>query len=601
MCGIFGTFLSIPLTPGTINRAKQATDALSHRGPDARGDHVLADAGIYFGHRRLKIIDLSEQSRQPMVGDGLVLSYNGEIYNFLSLQKRLEGLGHSFRSKGDTEVLLEAWRQWGPDSLDQMDGMFAFALWDGRNGWLAVDPFSEKQLYYAETNEGIVYASELAVLADFVGAEPDIESHLPAFLTLGYISSPNTIYPNIKRLDPASWVKIENGRIVTRHRYWSPPAPANQGKGRRLFDTAALDKVHETLIDNVSSRLISDVPICLFLSSGIDSALVAAITKKELDRDVDAITISFPRGDTNDESAGAAEIAQTLGLPHRVIASVDEGDSISPSRLSRLYGQPNGNITVTSVIQMAKAAASHDFRVGLTGLGGDELFFGYGKHAFAHRHRSLYNLPESVRQILGRVAGLASPISRSAHTFEAFVGMNSSELIPALKNPWMMNTLRQIPGFEKWCHKTYKGMDQPFEYTVAWVEMMDTMINSQLPALDLGSMQASMEFRTPFLSRKLCEIMAEQDWGDLMSRGGKWVLKELLARYLPREMMDRKKMGFVFPMDRFLKQIDTPPTAFASLSQPMLDEIWHNRHDVNWRPIATRTALISQFSQSKIA
>jgi asparagine synthase (glutamine-hydrolysing) len=597
MCGIFGTFLAGGLKMDVITRAKLATDALAHRGPDARGDYVAADAGVYLGHRRLKIIDLSDQAKQPMARDNVVLSYNGEVYNFRELRARLEGLGRKVRSSGDTEVVLEAWRQWGADCLLQFDGMFAFAIWDGQHGWLAVDPFSEKQLYYSETEEGVIFSSELAVLADFVKSKADVEGNVPAFLTLGYISSPNTIYPDIKRLEPASWIKIRNGRIVGRRCYWTPAAPANQNGDRPKFDAAALDQVHEILVDNVASRLISDVPVCLFLSSGVDSALIAAIAKSELNRDVEAITVSFPHGATNDESAGAAEIAKILNLQHQVIASSDEGGVITPSSIYELFGQPNGNVTITSVIQMARAATKHNFRVGLTGTGGDELFFGYGKHDFAYRQRALYNLPQSLRLALGQIAALASPFLASASTFRSYIGLNDSERIPALRMRWMIDHLRQIPGFERWCADYYGRADQPFEYTIAWNEMMDTMVNSQLPAYDLGSMRASMEFRTPFLSRKLCDFMADWDWSDLMSGGRKWVLKELLGRYLPQDLIDREKMGFVFPMDHFLDQFKTPPTGFPFLPRSMLEQIWQNRDEEKWHTIAARTMLIAHFYQ----
>ena len=597
MCGIFGTFLIGDLDADVINRARQATDALEHRGPDGRGDYIQASAGVYLGHRRLKIIDLSDQAHQPMVRDGVALSYNGEVYNFRDLRKRLEGCGYNFRSSGDTEVVLEAWRQWGPDCLLQFDGMFAFAIWDGRHGWLAVDPFSEKLLYYAETKDGIVFASELAVLAEFTQAEPDIESNIPAFLTLGYIPSPDTIYPTIKRLQPGCLVKINRGQIVDRQCYWSPAAPANQDGDRPKFDASALDQVHEILVDNVASRLIADVPVCLFLSSGVDSSLIAAIAKKELYRDVNAITISFPKGATNDESQGAADIAKALNLHHEIITCHDDNSDISPLSLSELFGQPNGNYSVASVIQMARAATSQNYRVALTGMGGDELFFGYGKHEFAYRHRALYNLPQSVRIALGYLALLASPFMNSASIFRTYFAVSDSERIPALRLPQMIAYLKQIPGFDRWCQDCYERTKQPFEYSVAWNEMMDTMVNSQLTALDLGSMHASLELRTPFLSRKLCDFMAQWDWGDIMSGGRKWVLKDLLGRYLPPHFSASKKMGLVFPGDRFLDQFKTPPSALPSLPQSLLNKIWSHRDEENWRTLASRTMLITHFHQ----
>jgi len=600
MCGIFGTFLTGNLGTEFINRARQTTDALAHRGPDGRGEYTQAGSGVYLGHRRLKIIDLSDEAKQPMARDDVVLSYNGELYNFQDLRKRLEGCGRKFRSSGDTEVVLEAWRQWGPDCLLQFDGMFAFSIWDGQHGWLAVDPFSEKLLYYAETKDGIIFASELSVLAKFTRAKPDIESHIPAFMTLGYIPSPDTIYPTIQRLGPGCWVKIREGKIVDRRRYWAPAAPANQVGDRPKFNASALDQVHEILIENVASRLIADVPVCLFLSSGVDSSLIGAIVKKDLNRDVNAITISFPQGATNDEGGGGAAIAKALNLQHEIITSNDNSSEISPSYLAEIFGQPNENISIASVVQMAKAASDQNYRVALTGMGGDELFFGYGKHEFSYRHRFLYNLPQGLRIALGHLALLASPFLDSANIFRTFFAVSDCERIPALRLPRMIAQLRQIPGFNNWCHERYGRADQPFEYSIAWNEMMDTMINSQLPALDLGSMRASMEFRTPFLSRKLCDFMAQWDWGDLMSGGRKWVLKELLSRYLPRDFGATKKMGLVFPTDRFLDQFKTPPMALPYLPQSLLKKFWCHRDEADWRAIASRTVLITQFYQDML-
>jgi asparagine synthase (glutamine-hydrolysing) len=597
MCGIYGTFYNRPLAPQDIKQSRKAVKNLAHRGPDGSGEFVAAEAGVFLGHRRLKIIDLSEQSSQPMQRDNFVLTYNGEIYNFPALKARLEGMGHHFRSTGDTEVLLESWRRWGNESLNEFDGMFAFGIWDGDHGWLAVDPFSEKQIYYAETVDGIVFSSELVTLAGLFGNSPDIDGHLPGFLTLGYISSPNTIYPNIKRLDPASWVKIHNGKIVDRGRYWSPPAPDNQDADLPKFDARALELVHELLVENVSSRLISDVPLCLFLSSGIDSSLVAALAKKELKSDLEAITVGYPHGISPDESEGARRIAKILDIPHQVLEAEDYGISIAPSVLYDFFGQPSPNITVTSVYQMAHAASQQGFRAGLTGLGGDDIFFGYEKHAFSYRHRNLYNMSEFLRIGLGVAARPISSIFNPARIFQLYCGVRDEERIPALKMPWMIETLRQVPGFNDWCAKTYRNADKKFEFSVARVELMDTMVNSHLPALDLGSMRSSLELRTPFLSRKLCDLMAGYDWGDLMSRGRKWVLKELLSRYLPRDVIDGQKQGFVFPADRFLDQFSERPADIPSIPSPLMDDIWRNRQKPNWRAISTRALILSDYVQ----
>ena len=597
MCGIFGAFQTRPLDPTFIDKAKQATDQLSHRGPDARGDYLNRDHALYFGHRRLKIIDLSDLSAQPMLCGDVALTYNGEVYNFQSIKDRLTGLGHVFQSSGDTEVVLKAWRQWGPDCLNEFDGMFAFSLWDGECGWLAVDPFSEKQIYYSQSDEGIVFSSELQVLADFIDAKADVKTHIHSLLSLGYISAPQTVYPKIKRVSPGSCIKIQNGCIVAEYNYWTPAAPANQTTDRPDFTQEALEEVRNILIENVSSRLISDVPRCLFLSSGMDSALIAAITRRELDQDIDAITVGFAAGETNDESDGAREIAKALGLSHHVLPGSDPSGVLNPQKLLSLYGQPNANVTIASVEQMARAAQSSGYRVGLTGLGGDELFFGYEKQAFAYRYKALYNLPQFLRKSLGLLTGPIGRASGKARAFNAFMALSDNERIPALKMPMMIQTLRSIPGFDSWCQDRYPSDELPFELTVARVEMMDTMVNSQLPAIDIGSMRASMELRTPFLSRQLCDFMSQWNWGNIMSHGRKRILRKLLTRYLPQKMFDKKKMGFVFPVDLFLQQFDAPPEDLPYLPNQLRTEIWNRRAEPDWRVIANRTLVTASFYQ----
>jgi asparagine synthase (glutamine-hydrolysing) len=595
MCGIFGIFSRHNLTDDNIDRCRKSIHELTHRGPDAEGEFVDQEAGIYFGHRRLKIVDLSEQSSQPMRRADTVLTYNGEIYNFPDIKARLEGMGHSFKSTGDTEVLLEAWLRWGPDCLDHMDGMFAFAILDGTHGWLAVDPFSEKQLYFAETEEGIVFSSELQVLADHIQANVDLQSVLTEYLSLGYISAPNTAYPQIKRLEPGTRIKIKQGRILEKYRYWKPLAPANQNEVRPKLGKQQVDTIHEILVGNIASRLISDVPLCLFLSSGVDSALVAAITKHELGRDLEAITVGFPQGDVKDESQDAARLAKKLGLQHRILASAGTGHAGSPTEINSLFGQPNANFTVTSVRQMAEAAQNCGIRVGLTGLGGDEIFFGYEKQDFAYRNRAFYNLPEIVRRSLGLISSPCSGIFHSARTFNSYFAVKDSERIPALKMPWMIDVIRRIPGFQAWSEERFAKNNYPFEFDVSAVDMMDTMVNSQLPALDIGSMRESVEFRTPFLSRKLCDFVGEHDWGDVMSHGRKWVLKELLDRYLPKGFMGSKKFGFSFPADDFLARFDTPPDDFPFLPQELKNQIWTNRQTPAWRTLAIRMMLADKF------
>jgi asparagine synthase (glutamine-hydrolysing) len=595
MCGIFGIFSSRPLPLDLVNEARAATLALTHRGPDAQGEFIDIEKGIFLGHRRLKIIDLSPLANQPMEKNGLVLSFNGEIYNFQSIKSRLEGLGHSFTTLSDTEVFVDAWKKWGRKSLDELDGMFALSLWDGTFGWLAVDPFSEKQIYYAHTDYGLVFSSELELLAEFVNAKATLASSMPDFITLGYIPSPKTIFPSIKKLDPATWLQIRAGKIINSGKYWNPDGPARQSNDLPNFDNKALDKVSDLIINSIESRLISDVPACLFLSSGIDSALIAAIIKKELNRDIEALTIAFPAGDIHDESVGAQKISTYLGVPHQVLLPNDSDSQISPSGLLKLFGQPNANITVASGFQMSRAAYERGFRVGLMGIGADELFFGYEKQNFAFRNRRLYNTHHYVRKGLGLASSMLSKTTAGARIYSQFIALDDGERLPALKVPEMIDELRKIPGFKDWQENYFGQSKLPFEFEVANSELNSTMVNSQLQATDLCSMQASFEMRTPFLNREIYDFMSQWNWKDLMNRGRKWVLKTLLEKYIPTNMLLHEKRGFIAPADLFIEQFTNPPLDFPYLPESLLTKAWANRHQPKWRTIALRILLMNEF------
>ncbi len=596
MCGIFSIFLNRPLTERDIELGRAGTQALSHRGPDGQGEWMDRQAGVFLGHRRLAIIDPSPASDQPMVQERLVISLNGEIYNYRNLRQRLTGLGHKFRSQGDTEVLLQAWQQYGAGALEMLDGMYGFCLWDGETGWLAVDRFGEKQIYVAETPDGIYASSELTPLVRLLRLSPDLSAErLTPFMALGYIPAPATMYPTITRLLPANCIAISKGRPERPKTYWSPP-PAVPGRGRpRPLSEADLDQLQDLLIGSIERRLESDVPLCLFLSSGVDSALIAAIVSRELKRSVKCITVSFPRGQTLDEAPVAGAIADYLDLDYLCVESSEDPENVNAHFQIEILGQPCENLTTASVFQMTSAAREQGYSVGLTGMGGDELFLGYKKHAFAYRHRHKYGIPSWLHRI---VAGILSPIAFQSSKIRAYknvIAIREHERALVIKNGPIIDSLRQLPGFQTWSRATF---DDPraLEYAIPEFDLRNTLANNLLPVYDAGSMRASHELRTPYLNHKLLECVASHDPRTFMAFGQKSVLRRLLKRYLPDELVDRPKQGFRFPADQFIRRHNDQAPEKPDLPIPIMEKIWRNRFDPAWQRLAVRTVLWSEFA-----
>lgn len=590
MCGVFGIFFRRPLTEADIELGRAATRELAHRGPDGGGEWLDRAAGVFIGHRRLAIVDLSEASSQPFVGDGSVLAFNGEIYNYRELGRSLASCGFPQRTTGDVEVLFKGWQAWGEEVLHRVDGMFATILWDGRQATLSVDPFGEKPLYWAETSDGIVVSSELPPLVRHFGLSSDLSGEkLFSFLSLGYVRAPHTAYRDTYRLLPGEIVSIRDGRVCGRRRYWVPPLPSAYHGPVKPLDERALDRIRDVLVEAVADRLQADVPVCLFLSAGVDSALVAALARKELGAVNPCITVSFPRGNVEDEAPYASEIAALLGLPHEIVESTEDSRVANVDRMLDLFGQPNENLTVFSIQRMTRAAR-RQFKTGMTGLGGDEVFFGYGKHEFFFRRRFFYRVPQSVRVTAGGVArSLAKGWPRLRHLRDLWA-VPDSQLYLAHKNYPAIHWLQRQPGFSAWAEEALHS-SAPVELSVPHFELADVMPGSYLTSNDHGSMRESFELRTPFLSRRLVEQVAEFDPRSFMAFGQKSVLRRLLLRYLPAEMVDQPKRGFVFPQDRFLGGLTSVPVV-PGVSAESIAAAWgHRQRSDGWQRLAVRLAI----------
>ncbi|MEQ8247514.1 MAG: asparagine synthase (glutamine-hydrolyzing) [Alphaproteobacteria bacterium] len=594
MCGVFGMFLSRPLREDDIALGRQGNELLAHRGPDGQGEFFDIGDGVYLGHRRLRIIDLSERAKQPMTRGKTTICYNGEIYNYAELGADLAAAGVCLGTSSDTEVLLQGWLHWGPAVLDRLDGMFAFALWDGATGILAADLFGEKPLYYSETEDGVYAASEIKVLAELLGSAQALdESRLAAFMALGFVPAPETAYRGIKRVMPGTYLIVQDGKISKTVKYWTTPS-GEPGRGPvQQLSEKALDRIQEALVLSVSRRLVSDVPLCLFGSSGVDSSLVAGIIGRDLGADIEMLTIRF-KDTAVDESVEAAAMARDVGVEHRIVDGVAQPQDVGWNSLLDLFGQPNDNMSILASLQLAEVARENGYVVGLVGSGGDEAFYGYLKQQFFWRHRRIMALPEPVR-LASRIMSPLAPFSSRIRLFLDLVAVPDGERYIAVKNQPAYRALKQIPSMKLWAKYAFAETGTPLEFEVPRIERDCVLPGSQLDSLDLGSMHVGVELRTPFLSRGLFELLANYDPRSFLAFGQKSIGRRLVARYLPKSGAANGKKGFVFPLDQLLAASMREPSV-AGLPATVSSEIWKNRFSGSgWGRLAVRLAQADAF------
>jgi asparagine synthase (glutamine-hydrolysing) len=600
MCGFFAQFLSRPLQPRDHALGAAATAALAHRGPDGQGVWSDAPAGVFLGHRRLSIIDLSAASNQPFIADGWAIAFNGEIYNYQELRARLEATGRSFRTQGDTEVLLQAWRAGRERALDELEGMFAFALWNGREGFAATDPFGEKPLYYAQTPDGVYFSSEIGPLASALGIAPRLEGHtLTAFLATGCLPAPTTAYPGISRCAPATFITVRNGRVVQTRRYWEPRISSIQTGTPAPLSEKDLDRVEAALTQSVAERLVADVPVCAFLSSGVDSALLTALARNHLDRRLPCISVAFSTGRAHNEAPAAAAIAAHLDVPHEVLES-GRAEAESIEAVLSLFGQPNDNVTILAVAAMSKLARTR-FKVALTGMGGDELFFGYRKHESMYRHRRLLRVPGALRSAAGDFADGIRTLHPKLGGFADTIGVRDWELVAAQKNIGTIRWLRSLPGWQVWAREHFATGGTPLDRIAPQYDLMHTMPDAMLTAQDLGSMHHALEMRAPFLSRKVWALLSEFDPRALLAFGRKSVLYRLLARHLPAQLIDARKVGFSFPLDNVLRAHGTSLPKVHGLDPELAAWAWRKRTSGDsWLRLGMRLVIAERVSGASL-
>ena len=588
MCGLVGA-LSLSNFGSTAKALPAMAEAIIHRGPDAGGFWTDPNAGIALAHRRLSIVDLSAEGAQPMhaVNSRYVLSYNGEIYNHTEIRAELESLGSNnmWRGHSDTETLLAAICHWGlEEALRKAIGMFAIALWDRERRclYLARDRMGEKPLYYGWQGRHFLFGSELAALRYHPAFEGQLDpSSIALMMRHNYIPAPHSVYKGIRKLTPGTILEVAADRPEEQPQaFWSLSDTIARGKAVPFAGSPeeAVDTLEALLMDSIGKQMKADVPLGAFLSGGIDSSAVVALMQAQSTRPVQTFTIGFDEKGYN-EAEHAKRVAQHLGTDHTELY-ISQNDLLDVvPKLPTFYSEPFSDSSQIPTFVVSQLARRH-VTVSLSGDGGDELFGGYGRYfAVQSLHRRLGALPNPLRRAvagsirmmspdqLNRLDWLAKKIApryfskrnlgnvalKLANALGEFD--TDSVYLQALSHWYPGDQL--LPGIAE--HPTaishppsFPDLD-PFERMMA-LDTVSYLPDDILCKVDRATMAVSLEGRIPMLDHRLVEFAWSLPLSHKLREGvGKWPLRQVLLRHVPKEIIDRPKMGFGVPIGAWLR------------------------------------------------
>ena len=590
MCGITGFFTTEKQISSQElgNIVENMCQSLIHRGPDDGGIWVDEEVGIALGHRRLSIVDLSPEGHQPMISANgrYIIVFNGEVYNFPQLRKQLESLGYNFRGHSDTEVMLASFCEWGViEATKRFNGMFAFALWDKAERILHLgrDRLGEKPLYYGWCGHTFIFASELKAFKVHPDFQPEINRDaLALFLRFSYIPAPYSIYQGIYKLPPATLLTW-NGQTIQPQPvpYWSAKTIAESGVAYPFTGSEHEAIVHlESLLkDAVGMRMLADVPLGAFLSGGIDSSTVVALMQSQSQQPVKTFSIGFQEQNYN-EAEYAKAVAQHLGTDHtELYVTANEAIAVIP-KLPSLYDEPFSDSSQIPTFLVSQLARNH-VTVSLSGDGGDELFSGYNRYFVG---RSIWQkigwMPKAVRHFTAKALTSVSPQNWN-RGFAAVDTMLPTKLKVAVSGDKLhkLASILTLPHPDIMYAGLVSHWREPEEVVIdsselstvlsdrnSWASLPDFTermmyldLISYLPddilvKVDRASMGVSLEGRIPFLDHRVVEFAWQIPLSmKIRSNQGKWLLRQVLYKYVPKELIERPKMGFGIPIDSWLR------------------------------------------------
>lgn len=588
MCGIAG-FVESAETSRSVDARQVALDMareLRHRGPDAEGVWVDG-AGVALAHRRLSILDLSPAGDQPMASKSgrYVLVFNGEIYNHLDLRKELPREG--WRGHSDTETLLAACEAWGIETtLKRAVGMFALALWDKQDQTLTLarDRFGEKPLFYGWQGSSFLFGSELKSLARHPAWQGEVDRDaLALFMRYGYVPLPRSIWRGVAKLLPGSILTLPAdapaGVLPAPTFYWRALHAANSAIGESLSDRDAADELDRRLRQTITGQMVADVPLGAFLSGGVDSSAVVAIMQALSSRPVRTFTIGFAEGDYN-EAEYAKAVSAHLGTEHtELYVSPADAMAVIP-RLPDTYDEPFGDVSQIPTHLVAAMAREH-VTVSLSGDGGDEMFGGYNRYFLGPSlWQGMRKVPLGLRRMLARGITAASParwdslgrllprrlrqpmIGDRAHKLASIMTAGSADevyrwLVSHERNPEsvVVDGYEDRAGSGLWAaHEMHLLLRTDFSERMMFNDQVSYLSDDILCKVDRAAMAASLETRVPFLDHRITEFAWQLPLNMKIRDGqGKWLLRQVLYRYVPKSLIERPKQGFGVPIDVWLR------------------------------------------------
>jgi asparagine synthase (glutamine-hydrolysing) len=550
MCGICGQVRVAHDQPVDQEMIRRMSRTMFHRGPDDEG--YFFDGSLGFGFRRLSIIDLSG-GHQPMsdAEESVWVVFNGEIYNYLELRAELEKFGHKFRTSSDTEVIIHGYKQWGNDVFNHLNGMFGVGLWDVRKKKLLVarDPMGIKLIYYKLANGTLTFGSEIRPVLAAEDGKPGVNAEaLNLFLRFRYTPSPLTIYQGVNKLAPGTMLIVENGSVQVERWYNFSPEPF----AGNFSDADAAEQLFQLYRGAVKRHLLADVPVGILLSGGLDSGLLLALMN-EHGRDWPAYTIGYGKSFVDDELVDAAETASLLCAQHHQVRIDQEEFEKALPNIVRFLEEPIASSSVVPMYFVCQRARQ-DVKVALIGQGPDELFGGYNRHLGVHYGESWRGLPKGIQ---AAAAKIISALPRNETLKRGVQSLGVADRLERYQNVFALHPADTVNGLFRDPRRKFPGLVdfvRPLEGQMAKLDELGGFqlleIRSSLPDEllmygDKLSMAHSLEARVPYLDRTVVEF-AQRLKATLKVRRGerKWIHRRVCEKFLPRQILKRKKRGF---------------------------------------------------------
>jgi asparagine synthase (glutamine-hydrolysing) len=579
MCGICGVLSFNGSFSVEQSVVEQMTELLSHRGPDDGGLWVGGDDRVALGHRRLAIVDLSPQGRQPMTNeDGrLWITFNGEIYNHRELRKGLEDRGHQYRSQTDTETILHLYEEDGAHCVDRMHGMFALAIWDRaeRTLFMARDRLGVKPLYFHHSSRGVVFASEVKAILKHPGITAELnEEAFHHYLSFGCAPSPTTLFRGIHKLAPAEWMRVSADGHLTRETYWTPFSVTAQEDVARMEEPEQEARLLELLRDAVGKRMMSDVQFGVFLSGGIDSSTNVALMSERMSDPVRTYSVGFADGRLRSELPDAERVARWFGTDHHSVVLTQQDLLDFMPKLAWYADEPVADWVNLPLYYLAELAREDRTAVVQVGEGADELLHGYGSYMRARRLDERYagllaTLPDRVRRGIARSAEEAARRVGRGATLSAFVSETARGRLPFWgghvvfrefqKSRLLANTNGSRADSHDvvktlWCEAQILHPSVDILQRMTYLELGNRLAELLLMRVDKMTMAASVEARVPFLDHKLVEFaMALPPEMKVRGSDGKHVLRRAVGHLLPPGTSHRPKQGFSAPVSEWFR------------------------------------------------